>query len=125
MRRSGTRAVAGVFAAYAVLYWHHVTGTDLSFLEQVSYFLGSCSVICMTGGMVLSARPRMIESGFGGLDRMYRLHKYLGVAALALFLAHFATLPAAGGTPKTRPPPSRIFPGKRPTRTSCPSTSSE
>ena len=84
---------------YAVLYWHHVTGTDLPFLEQVSYFLGSGSVICMTLGMVLSARPRLIESGFGGLDRMYRLHKYLGVAALVLYLAHFATLP--GGGPDT------------------------
>ena len=96
---SGTWAVFGVFGGYAVLYGHHVIGSDLSFLEQVSYFLGSCSVICMTLGMVLSARPRLIESGFGGLDRMYRLHKYLGVAALILFLAHFATL--SGGGPDT------------------------
>ena len=42
--------------------------------------------------MLLSARPRSLDSPFGGLDRMYRLHRHLGVAALLLFLAHFATV---------------------------------
>ena len=42
----------------------------------------------MALGMVFSARPRAMEAAFGGLDRMYRLHKHLGVAALLLFIAH-------------------------------------
>lgn len=50
-------------------------------------------MITMALGMLLSARPRAVETSFGGLDRMYRLHKHLGVAALILFLAHFVTAP--------------------------------
>ena len=83
---------AGILAAYAILYWGHVASTDLEALAKISYFAGSCSVICMVAGLALSARPRAVESWFGGLDRMYRLHKHLGVAALLLFMAHFATV---------------------------------
>ena len=95
----GAWAIAALFAAYAALYWHHVITAAMPFGAQVSYFAGSCSVICMTLGLVLSARPRLAEAWFGGLDRMYKLHKYLGVAALLLFIAHYATVsgePEAG-----------------------------
>ena len=91
--RQGEWAVAALFAAYALLYWSHVIGLDLPVAAQFSYFAGSGSMICMALGMLLSARPRVVETSFGGLDRMYRLHKHLGVAALILFLAHFVTIP--------------------------------
>ena len=91
--RKGMWAVAVSFAAYAALYWHHVIAAGLPLDAQFSYFAGSCSVICMVLGMLLSTRPRAVETSFGGLDRMYRLHKYLGVAAMLLFMAHFATVP--------------------------------
>ncbi len=90
--RTGIWVGAAVLAAYAILYWRHVASTDLEALAKISYFAGSCSVICMVAGLVLSARPRAVEGWFGGLDRMYRLHKHLGVAALLLFMAHFATV---------------------------------
>ena len=91
--RQGEWAVVALFATYALLYWGHVIELDLPVAAQFSYFAGSCSMICMTLGMLLSARPRTVETLFGGLDRMYRLHKHLGVAALILFLAHFVTVP--------------------------------
>ena len=78
---------------YAGAYWHHVITAGLPLGAQVSYFAGSCSVIGMALGLLLSARPRPVETAFGGLDRMYQLHKYLGVAALLLFIAHYATVP--------------------------------
>ena len=86
-------AVAASFAAYSALYWQHVTAAGMPLDAQFSYFAGSCSVICMVLGMLLSTRPRAVETSFGGLDRMYRLHKHLGIAAMLLFLAHFATVP--------------------------------
>ena len=92
----GVWAVAGVFAAYAAVYWHYVVAAALPFGAQLSYFAGSGSVICMALALLLSARPRAVETWFGGLDRMYKLHKYLGVAALLLFIAHFATVPGGG-----------------------------
>ena len=91
--RKGVWAVAAVFAAYAALYWYHVIAAAMPFDAQLSYFVASCAVICMVLGLLLSARPRAVETSFGGLDRMYRLHKYLGVAALLLFIAHYATVP--------------------------------
>ena len=91
--RKGLWAVATWFAAYSALYWHHVMAAGMPFDAQFSYFAGSCSVICMVLGMLLSTRPRAVETSFGGLDRMYRLHKHLGVAAMLLFMAHFATVP--------------------------------
>lgn len=91
--RKGVWAVAALFAAYAVLYWYYVIAVAMPFAAQFSYFVGSCSVICMALGLLLSVRPRAVETSFGGLDRMYKLHKYLGVAALLLFSAHYATVP--------------------------------
>lgn len=94
--RKGVWAVAALFAAYAVLYWYYVIAAAMPFAAQFSYFVGSCSVICMVLGLLLSVRPRAVETAFGGLDRMYQLHKYLGVAALLLFIAHYATVPGGG-----------------------------
>jgi len=95
-RQKGIWAVAAVFLAYAALYWHYAVTAALPLDAQLSYFFASCSVICMVVGLLLSARPRPVEGAFGGLDRMYALHKYLGVAALLLFIAHYATLPEGG-----------------------------
>ena len=91
--RKGVWAVVALFAVYAALYWHHVITAAMPLDAQFSYFVASCSVICMALGLLLSARPRAVETSFGGLDRMYKLHKYLGIAAMALFIAHYATVP--------------------------------
>ncbi len=66
---------------------------ELPIIAQFSYYFGSCAFICMALGWLLAARPRVLETSFGGLDRMYKLHKHLGVAALLLFTAHYATVP--------------------------------
>ncbi|MCY4488460.1 MAG: ferredoxin reductase family protein [Deltaproteobacteria bacterium] len=94
--QKGVWAVVALFVAYAAAYWHYVIAAAMPFGAQFSYFAGSGSVICMALALMLSARPRAVETWFGGLDRMYKLHKYLGVAALLLFIAHFATVPGGG-----------------------------
>ena len=91
--RKGVWGIVALFAAYTTLYWHHVITAAMPFDAQFSYFVASCSVICMALGLLLSARPRAVETSFGGLDRMYKLHKYLGIAAMVLFIAHYATVP--------------------------------
>ena len=91
--RTGLLAVAALFVVYAALYWHYVIVAAMPLDAQISYFVGSCAAICMALGLLLSARPRRAESSFGGLDRMYKLHKYLGVVTLLLFIAHYATVP--------------------------------
>ena len=39
--------------------------------------------------MVLATRPVFFEPWLGGLDRMYRLHKWLGISALAVAVSHW------------------------------------
>ena len=97
--------LAAPFVAYAALYWPHVIAAGMPFAGQFSYFMGSLAVICMSLGLVLSARPRVVERWFGGLDRMYQVHKYLGVATLLLVFTHFLTLPGGG------PPDEAAAPG--------------
>lgn len=50
--------------------------------------MGAMAVVAMSQCLILAARPRLLEPLFGGLDRMYRAHRWLGIAALGLMLAH-------------------------------------
>lgn len=91
--RKGVLGVATLLVAFSALYWNYVIGAGMPLDAQFSYYVASCAVICMALGMVLATRPRSVETSFGGLDRMYRLHKQLGVAAMLLYVAHFVTVP--------------------------------
>lgn len=43
----------------------------------------------MSLGMILAARPAFIEPLIGGLDKGYRLHKWLGIGGLILAILHW------------------------------------
>ncbi len=43
----------------------------------------------MSAGIVLAARPAWLEKRFGGLDKLYRLHKYIGIGSGTLVLTHW------------------------------------
>ena len=47
-------------------------------------YSGVLAIGCMSVAMILALRPRWPEHWFGGLDKMYRLHKWLGIAALVI-----------------------------------------
>ena len=44
---------------------------------------GIIAVVAMSIAILLALRPRWPEQWLGGLDKMYRLHKWLGITALA------------------------------------------
>lgn len=50
---------------------------------------GLMAIGAMSGCMILAARTERIEQKLGGLDKVYRLHKWLGITALVTSLAHF------------------------------------
>jgi predicted ferric reductase len=52
-------------------------------------YTGVVAIGAMSVALVLAARPRRLEPHLGGLDKMYRLHKWLGIAALAFAVAHW------------------------------------
>lgn len=57
-------------------------------LALFSQYLGLAALILMAWGQILSTRLRGVEHVFGGLDRVYVLHKWAGIAALAAILLH-------------------------------------
>jgi predicted ferric reductase len=50
---------------------------------------GILSFGLMSAAVILAARPIWFESLLGGLDKFYRLHKWLGISAFALATAHW------------------------------------
>ena len=69
----------GVFGATGIFGWR-------SFLVQYS---GVLAIACMSVAMLLALRPRGPERWLGGLDKMYRLHKWLGIGGLVLAISHW------------------------------------
>jgi predicted ferric reductase len=51
---------------------------------------GVLAMGAMSVAMILAIRPESFESLLNGLDKMYRLHKWLGVTGAGLALAHLA-----------------------------------
>ncbi|MEO9819533.1 MAG: ferric reductase-like transmembrane domain-containing protein [Paracoccaceae bacterium] len=73
-----------VFPAYQLFSLSNVTDQVALF----SQFLGLAALILMAWGQILSTRLRGIETVFGGLDRVYVLHKWAGISAMLAILLH-------------------------------------
>ncbi len=50
---------------------------------------GTLALALMSVAMVLATRPVLFEPWLGGLDKMYRLHQWLGVGAVVLAVSHW------------------------------------
>jgi len=66
-------------AAKGVFQWRHL-------LVQ---YTGLLAMGAMSVAMLLAVRPAWLEPRLHGLDKMYRLHKWLGVAGLVLAITHW------------------------------------
>ena len=60
-----------------------------SFRSVFVQFTGVLALGTMSIAMVLALRPRWLEGPLDGLDKMYRLHKWLGITALVVSLLHW------------------------------------
>lgn len=50
---------------------------------------GIVAIGCMSLALLLALRPRWPERWLGGLDKMYRLHKWMGIASLIVAILHW------------------------------------
>ena len=50
---------------------------------------GTLAMAAMSVAMVLATRPVFFEPWLGGLDKMYRLHKWLGISTLVFAVSHW------------------------------------
>ncbi|WP_020559038.1 ferredoxin reductase family protein [Thiofilum flexile] len=60
-----------------------------AFRDQFVQYSGIISIGMMSIAMLLAVRPVWIESYLNGLDKMYRLHKWLGISALIFSVMHW------------------------------------
>ncbi|OJX65810.1 ferric reductase-like transmembrane domain-containing protein [Magnetospirillum sp. 64-120] len=92
--RAITKALWAVILVPAVL-WLAVEPTALQ--ADTFFFLrnnmvqisGVLTIFAMSAAMILALRPTWLESRLDGLDKMYRLHKWLGIAGLSLAVTHW------------------------------------
>ncbi len=73
-----------LFPAYQLFSLPGITDQAALF----SQYLGLFALIVMAWGQILSTRLAGVEHLFGGLDRVYVLHKWAGIAAMAAILMH-------------------------------------
>ena len=70
--------------------------TSRAFGASFTQVSGILSIGMMSFGALLAVRPRWLESTFDGLDKMYRLHKWLGVGGLSVGIVHWLTATGDG-----------------------------
>lgn len=89
------RFYLGLIATFTLLWlW-----ADSAWIGNSDYFVwrsaftnwtGVLGMAVMSLGMILAVRPVSLEPRLGGLDKMYRLHKWLGITGLVLSIMHWA-----------------------------------
>lgn len=86
MRLLGLLLIAAAFIIPSIWFIELASRHDPT--AVLSQFFGVSALIAMGIAQLLATRLAVLEVIFGGLDRIYVLHKWLGVGALALILLH-------------------------------------
>ncbi|MGJ5140325.1 ferredoxin reductase family protein [Bradyrhizobium oligotrophicum] len=92
--RNLKRAFWGTLAVLSLLWLVAETdplgpGAFFPLRERMVQLSGVLAIGCMSMAMILALRPRWPEAWLGGLDKMYRLHKWFGIAALVAAIVHW------------------------------------
>lgn len=64
-------------------------GNFLAWRGVLMQYSGVLAIGVMSVAMMLAVRPVVFEPYLGGLDKMYRLHKWLGISGLILSVGHW------------------------------------
>jgi len=64
--------------------------------QEVLYLSGLASIALMSLAMFLSTRPAWLEGPLGGMDRIYRTHKWAGILAVGFAVLHWLTKEIVG-----------------------------
>lgn len=68
--------------------WFPTVGVGHDQIALFSQYMGIWSLICMSIGQLIATRARFVVWIFGGLDRSYIIHKWLGISAMVFLLIH-------------------------------------
>lgn len=92
LRKQGVIAIVGLVGVFVLLHLG-LSPTQYSSRILGATMLGGAAFLLMTVAIVLSTRAKPLEGLFGGLDRMYQVHRVVGVCAALLAFAHFFVVP--------------------------------
>ena len=92
LRKQGVYVIAAIIAVFIIL---HLGLPPEAHTPRISgtTMLGGIAFLLMTSSIVLSTRLAAFEDWFGGLDRMYQVHKVAGVVSALFVLVHFFGVP--------------------------------
>ena len=92
LNKQGPLAIAALIAVFVAVHFGFAgEGFEPSVAGPV--MLGGIAYLLMTCSIVLATRAAFLEGFFGGLDRMYQVHKFCGIFSLLLILPHFFLAP--------------------------------
>jgi predicted ferric reductase len=98
-RNLGSYFIAALIAVN-VLLWIFLgptTGKSTNFpLQKVAETFSSSAIILMACSQFLANKPVFLEPYFGGLDRMYVVHKNINMLGILLLLVHVIIVPNSG-----------------------------
>jgi len=57
--------------------------------QEALYLSGLLSFALMSLAMLLSTRPAWLETPLGGMDRVYRTHKWAGILGVSFAVVHW------------------------------------
>ena len=86
MKKAGVVVVLAI--SFLPLYWFIPLFSEHPGTAIFSLYLGSLSLILMGLAQFMATRFSWLELVFGGLDRIYVLHKWIGITALGALLLH-------------------------------------
>ncbi|NYT78393.1 ferredoxin reductase family protein [Alcaligenaceae bacterium] len=83
------QAIVGIVLISAITVLMQIPSQTWATQATVSLVMGVAALVCMATACILASRWRSVERLFGGLDRIYETHKWLGIWALAFATYHF------------------------------------
>lgn len=71
-----------------LLWWFSTPKESLLLLDQISHTIAGLSLTGLSIVFVLSYRNKTLESWFGGLDNIYKDHKWIAIISVILVFVH-------------------------------------
>jgi len=92
LRLHGINVIIVILSIFVVLHLAF-TPEQHTFRTTFSTLLGGISFLLMTFSVILATRLEVFEEMFGGLDRMYQVHRVAGTFTAVFALVHFFSIP--------------------------------
>lgn len=92
LKRKGIYVIIGLILVFSVVHLAFAP-TEHAPRTTGTVMLGGIAFLLMTCSVILSTRLEIFEDWFGGLDRMYQVHRVAGVFTALTALVHFFSVP--------------------------------